>query len=254
VGSPAPELREQDFGLNEQRTVIVYLDRSYVDEQGQPLKMKLEWNTGKASPLSRAVKVRKILKPGEQVRIPLERAQAYFGLFTIPAALEDEYNEDKRESMLASFEHEKRRAIMTWGEFPRGQATERGNGGAEIGPARLPPVILTVENADGSKEDPINLRELYGLGKFRHTAIRPTFMQIEHEARNSDEIAAMRSEMSALAASNAQLTGLVTGFQAVFAAMGITPEKLAALATGEAKKPEGKRQTAGVGPEQKGEE
>lgn len=220
----------RDLNLGAQRTCVVRLDHSYVDFNGRPKPLKLSWHTGKPTPtsLGRATSITLWPEDGKDtVRLPLERAQAMFGLFTVPMLLEEEYDERRRKKMLADFRTERDRAIMAWGEFPRGQITERGNGGDIIGPCRFPPVIITVEEADGTAWEPIDVRALYELGSYRDTDTRPAFQRNEETIERDDELETLREQVEQMSANQNRLEGQIAGLAQ--ALNGIAPA-LAALA------------------------
>lgn len=201
VAERPPEATEvRDLNAGAQRMCLIELSKEYVDFEGNPKTLSLSWNAGKPSPNSISRAVRKTLRPGEQMRTTLERAQAWFGMFTLPFVLESIYDESKRESLLEQYDAEKKRAIMTWGEYPRGQATGPNNNGGEIiGPARIPPVTLIVEEADGTQWDAINLRELYELGEYYETTpSRTTFQRPGHAAEKDrdEELGRLREELA----------------------------------------------------------
>lgn len=96
--------------------------------------------------------------------VPLERAQAWFGFFTLERAIDQERDPKRKNLLLNTYREERERALNTWGDYPRPRKLSEGT--EPIGPHRFPDVICTVIEQDGTEWDPIRLHEQYRIGDF----------------------------------------------------------------------------------------
>jgi hypothetical protein len=180
-----------------------------------PRPLVLTWNEGIVGKTI-GQKTRRVIKPGQATLLDIGRAQAYFGLFTMPRDIEDVLDETRRQAMLEAFLREKARAILTWGDFPKPQNHIR-SGEEALGPARMPDVFLTVIEADGDEWPEFRLRGLYDLGDYWDAELKPRALA----AAGPSEVEVLRlandekdKQIHSLAESVAELKGLVHGFLA----------------------------------------
>ncbi len=170
-----PEERDVDFG----RTARILLHK---DDPRR--EIVLSWHPGRnRTNLGRQRQM--IVKRGQTALVPIERARAWFGMFTIPFDLEDIKDENRRKNMRETFERERARTLLSWGDYPRPRKLSDGQ--EPIGPHRMPHIIVTVIDGNGSEWNAIDLHEIYRVGEFDVEGLRPSDFAAAAEAEVSVE-------------------------------------------------------------------
>lgn len=214
------DAQDRDLNAKAMRMCQIRLDpqwKSWIEDprKQQQRYLRLQWNPG-VIPGGRWPGVqRRVLKPGDTTIIDIGRAQAWFGLFTVPTDVLDVIDEKKAEEMWRNYTLEKARTILTWGDFQKGALEEDKD--TTFGPARLPDVYLTVIEADGERWPEIRLRELYELGDYQEVDIprsRSRFFQQQQLPAAPAAAPASDARIAALENVIAEQRGLLQGLMA----------------------------------------
>lgn len=192
-----------------------------------PRPIDLSW---KRDNRTRAQKI--VLRPGKSVVLELGKAQAYFGMFTIPGMIETVNDIRKRERLAEQFKESRERAILLWGDSPKPARYGSGMTYEALGPARIPDVTCTVMNADEEADAsaPIRIRELYNVGEYvdaEHLVNPGGFAAHKHaeelKASNDFEKASNAEQINVLQGQVATLTQLLLAK--------LSPDEVAAMNT-----------------------
>lgn len=140
---------------DENRTVKLRLAKDATHE-----KLTLHWHAGQRYKKSPTIE----LKKGMTIVVPIKRARAWFGWFTVPHDMADEPDESKKRDLRQFFQVETERTKLAWGGYvvPR----KLSDGMDPIGPHRFPNVEVNVIEWDGTEWGWMSLHELYKLGKY----------------------------------------------------------------------------------------
>lgn len=181
------------------------------------------------------------LAPGKTIRLPLNIAESFFGMFSIPVLdrASRAKTEGEKKVLAQYYAMTRAHAIVRWGDFPRLARAGSGMTYEPLGPARFPDVTVAIEPTELEDLDPNDmrykphrLRTLYDLGDFvdmEHLVNPGGWQQREHDAKAQREATAaeseLREELARIRATNDVLMGLLgPGVQAKVDAILATSE------------------------------
>jgi hypothetical protein len=166
-----------------------------------PRPLVLAWTQGVVGKTIGS-KTKRTLKPGDKTLLDIARAQAYFGMFTLPHDIEDVMDEKRRAGMLQQFDDMKARTLLQWGDFPK-SSNHMKDGNEPLGPCRFPDVFVTVIEADGERWPEMRLRDLYGWGDYWDAEQKP-----KQFARPNDQ-SVLEDKLRKMELENAETKGML---------------------------------------------
>ena len=180
-----------------------------------PRTVPLKWNVGGRHGRDTVIN----LEPGHSVVQPLSKAQVWCGPFAIPK----EYaasTDDRVKKRLRDLWVRERTRILNQYDYPRGERGYKPDM-APTGPHRFPHFIVTVENADGTKDEPIDLHQMYKIGEW--DPIKDSFkpkesvdaVRAKYEAELEERAKYYEREQAELKAKLAEMAGMIKGVTAV---------------------------------------
>ena len=128
-------------------------------------ELTLPWYTGRPSKNTPGHKSERTIKKNAKTAqtVPVQQAWGWFGYFTVLHDMENEPDEAKRSELQALYDLGKKLTLQYYDYL---RPTKIEDGTMPIGPHRLPDVVLTVIEDDGTEWEPIRLHEMYGVGDF----------------------------------------------------------------------------------------
>jgi hypothetical protein len=175
---------------DENRQVKVRLHKDAAREY-----IELKWHGGARHKPSPSIR----LKKNMTVVVPVKKARAWFGYFTIPHDAENERDEARVRDLRALYHVETERTKLAWGDYPRPRKLSDGTD--PIGPHRFPDVEVNVTEWDGQEWGWIRLHKLYNLGIFDP-------QQFVDKA--ADDLAAKEAENKVLRARLTEMDGKIS--------------------------------------------
>jgi hypothetical protein len=197
--------KERQLKQSREITVIEKMARIHLAHDSQR-PLELNWCKGRGFKNTIIV-----LRPGDSVVQPVEKARAWFGPFDRFEEYEQCTDEAILEVLRDHIAIESARYLMRY-DYPRGQKGFHPDMNP-IGPHRSPDIDITILSEDGKDPDPISLYEIYGIGDFddlkdtwaHHETEGEIRKRMDARLREKDkEVEAMRREL-------AELKGLVVG-------------------------------------------
>ena len=194
--------RVHDFETAEANRIADRMAIVHLAKTDPRAALDMSWNIGVVG-RQRGRRIPKLLERGKSITLPLDKVVGFFGPFMIQRDLEDETDERRIRDGSQFFEEERQRIIRMYGDYPRPFKLSEGN--QPTGPCRLPHVVVTIIEADGTKSEPFDLHEVYRVGEFDVDGLRPS--DFTREAATPSELETVRSENSELRDAMLELRG-----------------------------------------------